>query len=91
MSVSKYVAKANGAVRHSTRFQSNSADDEFGCMLRMNNGVQINDDGCFGADQWDGCWDVGIGLLVLLGAIRTCVVLWFGWLQGVSVCIDSHA
>ena len=35
--------------------------------------------------------DVGCGLLMLLGAVRTCVVLWFGWLQIVSAFIASHA
>ena len=36
--------------------------------------------------------DVGMGTA---GASRgdsdVCVVLWFGWLQDVSACIDSHA
>ena len=56
------VVDTGSAVRHSTRFQSNSADVEFGCMLWLDHGDQINDDGCFGADQRDylcldgDCW-----------------------------------
>ena len=82
------VVDTGSAVRH-TRFQSNSADVEFGCMLRMDHGDQINDDGCFGADQRDGCWDGNCWCFS--GRFGRVLVLWFGWLQGVSACIDIHA
>ena len=83
-SVSKNVAEANSAVRYSTRFQSISADVEFGCMLRMDNGGRINDDGCFGADQWDGCWDGDCWCFSdRFGRVCHCV----GWMVAVRECL----
>ena len=72
VSVLKCVADVGSAEYHSTRFKSNSTEVEFGCMFRMHTMA-------FGKQRrwlrWGGSmgWMLGWGLLVLLGATRTCV------------------